>query len=265
MKTLRVHNLSISLDDTDTEIVKDFNLDIQQGEVHVLMGPNGSGKSTLANTLMGHPKYAITRGKIFIEDDTKYNIHNKTKSSHESGAIIDLTELNAHKRAKQGLFLSFQYPQEILGVSISHFLRTAYNEQHEAPISVPDFQKLLKEKMKLVQLDDLFRTRSLNHGFSGGEKKKAEILQMAILNPMFAILDETDSGLDVDALKAVTRAINAIRSSEIGILLITHYSRILDYITPDAVHIMKQGKLVKSGDKHLPKEIEKLGYAGVIS
>jgi len=243
MNTLRIDHLSISVD--DKPIVTDLSLEIKPGEIHALMGPNGSGKSTLANTLAGHPKYTVTAGHIWIGD-------------------TDITALSADKRSKAGLFLSFQYPQEIAGVTLSHFLRTALNARREKPISVLDFHKLLKEKMALLHMDPKFANRSLNEGFSGGEKKKAEILQLAILQPTFAILDETDSGLDVDALRAVTEAINAIRGPELGILLITHYTRILTYIVPDKVHVLSAGRLVKTGTKELAHQIENGGYAAVL-
>lgn len=241
--SLRIEHLNISVG--DKQIVEDLNLEIKPGEVHALMGPNGSGKSTLANTLMGHPKYTIKSGQIFIDD-------------------TEITTLSPDKRAKKGLFLSFQYPQEIAGVTLSHFLRTALNAHREKPISVLDFHKLLKEKMQLLNMDPKFANRYVNEGFSGGEKKKAEILQMAILEPKFAILDETDSGLDVDALRAVTDAINVIRGPHIGILLITHYTRILNYIQPDFVHVLSKGKLVKTGTKELAHQIEEGGYASVL-
>jgi len=224
------------------EIIRGVNLDIKPGEVHALMGPNGSGKSTLANALMGHPKYEITKGKIILDGK-------------------DITKFSPDKRAKLGLFLSFQYPSEIPGLTVSSFLRTALNSIRGTKIAVIDFHRLLKEKMASLKMDRKFGTRYLNEGFSGGEKKKAEILQMLILEPKYVILDETDSGLDVDSLKIVAEGINSLRKSkDRGILLITHYQRILDYIQPNKVHIMREGKVIKSGDSKLAKQIEKEGY-----
>ena len=218
MKKLEIRNLHVSVD--GKEILKGINLIVKAGEVHALMGPNGSGKSTLANTLMGHPKYNITKGKILLDGK-------------------DITNLSPDKRAKLGLFLSFQYPSEISGLTVSRFLRTALNSVRETQMAVIDFHRLLQEKMSLLKMDKKFGTRYLNHGFSGGEKKKMEILQMLILNPQYVILDETDSGLDVDALKIVAEGVNLLRKSkDKGLLLITHYNRILDYIKPDKVHIL---------------------------
>ena len=243
MTFLEVKNLKVKIE--DKEIVKGINLTIEKGEIVALMGPNGSGKSTLAYALMGHPRYEITSDKIILKGE-------------------DVTNISPDERAKKGLFLSFQYPQEIAGVSVSNFLRTALNAKREAsgekPISVMDFHKLLQEKMKLLKIDKSFALRYLNEGFSGGEKKRMEILQMSVLEPKIGILDEADSGLDVDALKTVANGINKIRGSEMGILLITHYQRILNYITPDKVHIMMDGKIVKSDDKKLALKVEKKGY-----
>jgi len=208
------------------------------------MGPNGSGKSTLAYALMGHPRYEITSGKILLNGE-------------------DVTKAKPDERARKGLFLSFQYPQEISGVSVSNFLRTALNARNENPISVLDFHKLLKEKMNLLKIDKSFALRYLNEGFSGGEKKRMEILQMAVLQPQIGILDETDSGLDVDALRTVAKGINDLRGKELGVLLITHYQRILNYITPDKVHIVMDGQIVKSGGKELALEVEERGYEWV--
>ena len=224
------------------EILKGVDLVLEQGKVSVIMGPNGSGKSTLASVLMGNPAYEITKGKIILDGE-------------------DITELSADKRAKKGLFLSFQYPQEIPGVTVSNFLRTAYNSINEKEISVLDFHKLLKEKLELLKIHDNLSKRYLNEGFSGGEKKRMEILQMSVLQPKFSILDETDSGTDVDALKIITNGINVVKSqSNMGILLITHYDRILQYIEADTVNIMVDGKIVKTGGKDLAHEIEKQGY-----
>ncbi|MFH1235653.1 MAG: Fe-S cluster assembly ATPase SufC, partial [Parcubacteria group bacterium] len=227
--------------------LRGISLQIKQGEVHALMGPNGSGKSTLASTLMGHPRYDVTEGTIQLGD-------------------VRLNKLGPDKRAKEGIFLSFQYPSEISGVSLQNFLRTAYNNlkrERGKPVPVLEFRKILEEKMKLLGMNPLLAKRSVNEGFSGGEKKRSEILQLAIIEPAIAILDETDSGLDVDALKAVAQGIDALRSSEIGIVLITHYSRILKYIIPDHVHILVSGKIVKSGGAELAHQIEEKGYEGI--
>lgn len=224
------------------EILKGISLNIKPGEVHALMGPNGSGKSTLAYALMGHPKYKISKGEISV-DGKKVN------------------SLSPDKRAKLGMFLSFQYPTEIPGLTVSSFLRTALNSIKSKKVAVIDFHRLLKAKMVKLKMDSKFGTRYLNEGFSGGEKKKAEILQMLILEPKYAILDETDSGLDIDALKIVSKGINELRkSNDNGILLITHYHHILDYVKPDKVHVMSAGKIVKSGKQDLAKKIEKRGY-----
>jgi Fe-S cluster assembly ATP-binding protein len=246
-KVFSIKNLKISVD--DKKIVKGINLNIPKGEIHALMGPNGSGKSTLAQAAMGHPRYQITGGSIKINGR-------------------EISNLSPDKRAHAGLFLSFQYPSEIPGVSLLNFLRTAYNQVKRTPkslITFADFKVLAKEKLKLLQMDPDFLTRSINEGFSGGEKKRAEILQLAILEPEYAILDETDSGLDVDALRIVAEGINVVRkNSKTGLLLITHYQRILEYITPDVVHIMVDGKIIKTGDAKLAKQIEKNGYRGII-
>ena len=242
--SLKLKNLHISA--ADKPIVHGLDLEIKPGEVHAIMGPNGSGKSTLANTLMGHPKYKITNGTVKL---------NK----------LDITNLTPDKRAKAGLFLSMQYPPEIPGVSISSFLRLsagALRGKTENPIT---FHKELTERMKELHIDPAFASRHINLGFSGGERKRLEILQLLILNPTYAILDETDSGLDVDALKIVAQGINRFKFPEHGILLITHYNRILEYVVPDFVHIMVAGKIVKSGRKNLAKEIEKNGYQSLIS
>ena len=241
MAFLEVKDLKVSIE--GKEILKGINLEVNKGEVVALMGPNGSGKSTLAYALMGHPKYEITNGNIIINDE-------------------DMTHADPDDRARKGLFLSFQYPQEISGVSVSNFLRTALNakRENEKPISVLDFHKLLQEKMALLKIDKSFAMRYLNEGFSGGEKKRTEILQMAVLNPKMGILDETDSGLDIDALKTVAQGVNSLKGPELGILLITHYQRILNYITPDKVHIVIDGMIVKSGGKELALQVEEKGY-----
>ncbi|MCH8003772.1 MAG: Fe-S cluster assembly ATPase SufC [Nanoarchaeota archaeon] len=246
MTFLEVKDLKVKIE--DKEILKGISLEVDKGQVVALMGPNGSGKSTLAYALMGHPRYEITSGKIFLNGE-------------------DITKAKPDERARKGLFLSFQYPQEIAGVSVSNFLRTALNAKREAskekPISVMDFHKLLQEKMKLLKIDKSFALRYVNEGFSGGEKKRMEILQMAVLKPNIGILDETDSGLDIDALRIVAIGINDLKGSELGVLLITHYQRILNYITPDKVHIVMDGKIVKSGGKELALEVEEKGYEWV--
>ena len=246
MTFLEVKDLRVKIE--DKEILKGINLEVDKGQVVALMGPNGSGKSTLAYALMGHPRYEITSGKIFLNGE-------------------DVTKAKPDERARKGLFLSFQYPQEISGVSVSNFLRTSLNAvregRNEKPVSVMDFHKLLQEKMKLLKVDKSFALRYLNEGFSGGEKKRMEILQMAVLQPSIGILDETDSGLDVDALRTVALGVNDLKGQELGVLLITHYQRILNYITPDKVHIVIDGKIVKSGGKELALEVEEKGYEWV--
>ena len=236
---LQVKDLHAEID--GKEILKGVNLEVELGKVHALMGPNGSGKSTLANVLMGHPKYQVTKGKIILNGE-------------------DITELKADERAKKGLFLSFQYPSEITGVTLNNFLRTAYNSVKKEKLSVIDFYKFLKQKMEKLHIDSSFSKRYVNEGFSGGEKKRAEILQMAVLEPKYAILDETDSGTDVDALKIIGNAVNDMKSPNKATLIITHYYRILNYITPDKVHIMINGKIVKEGGKELAEEIENYGF-----
>ncbi len=236
---LIVKDLHISID--SKKILNGVDLVVKKGEVCALMGPNGSGKSTLAYALMGHPKYQVDKGEIWYKGK-------------------NVLELAPDERAKLGLFLSFQYPQEIPGVSVSNFLRTAYNSLRPNQLSVPDFVKLLREKMKLLKIDDSFSRRYLNEGFSGGEKKRAEILQLAVLHPEMAILDETDSGLDIDSMKIVADGVNSLIGPNIGVLVITHYQRLLNYIKPDKVHIMIKGRIVKSGGKELAEELEKRGY-----
>lgn len=237
--TLDIQNLHVSID--GKEILKGITLTLEKGKVQALMGPNGSGKSTLANVLMGHPKYQITQGKILFDG-------------------VDITESTPDERARKGLFLSFQYPKEIAGVTLTNFLRAAYNTIKEKKLGVVEFHKLLQEKMQFLHLNPEFSRRYVNEGFSGGEKKKAEILQLLILEPSYAILDETDSGMDVDALKIVAEGINTMRGPERGLLLITHYCRILDYVTPDIVHIMIDGQIIKTGGKELARQIEKEGF-----
>ncbi len=227
------------------EILKGVTVTFEKGKIVALMGPNGSGKSTLAFALMGHPKYKITKGKILLDGK-------------------DITNSTADERAKQGLFLSFQHPQEITGVNLSSFLRSAVQNVKGKKIPVTDFHKLLKEKMSELGIEEQFKQRSLNVGFSGGEKKRMEILQLSLLEPKYAILDETDSGLDIDSLKLVCETINKVKSKEMGIILITHYNRILKFLTPDQVHIISKGKIIKSGGKDLAHEIEENGFAGLL-
>ena len=223
------------------EIVKGVDLEVKDDEIVALMGPNGSGKSSLANVILGNPKYTVVKGEILYKEK-------------------NILELKPHERAKLGLFLSFQYPQEISGVTVFNFLRTAYNSLNGKKISVLDFKRLLEEKMNLLKMDKNFMNRYLNEGFSGGEKKRTEILQMAVLQPDMAILDETDSGLDIDSLKVVAEGVNTLVGPNTGFLVITHYQRLLNYITPDTVHIMVKGKIVKSGGKELAHELEARGY-----
>ncbi len=243
MAQLEIKNLHVSVD--GKMILKGINLTIPKGQTVVLMGPNGSGKSTLANALMGHPSYKIEEGTVLLDG-------------------VDITSAEADERAKRGLLLSFQYPVEVQGVTLSNFLRTAYNNLHpEKKLGVMEFHRLLKEKMASLQMDTKFSTRYLNAGFSGGEKKKAEILQLSILQPQIALLDETDSGLDVDALRIISNGINQLKKKGTGFLLITHYQRILDKVIPDVVHVLVDGKIVKTGDKELAKEIEAEGFEEV--
>lgn len=238
---LEVVNLHASVD--ETEILKGVNLTVNGGEVHAIMGPNGSGKSTLAYTLMGHPRYTVTEGEVYL-------------------AGADLLDMEPDERARNGLFLAFQYPSEIPGVTVANFLRTAYNAIHgdNGGISVLEFHRLLKEKLEMLQMDESFAGRYLNEGFSGGEKKRHEILQMAILKPRVAILDETDSGLDIDALKVVADGVNSLRGPDLGVVVITHYQRILQYLKPDVVHILLDGRIVRSGGPELAEELEAKGY-----
>ncbi|MDB4012572.1 Fe-S cluster assembly ATPase SufC [Cyclobacteriaceae bacterium] len=227
------------------EILKGINLEVEAGEVHAIMGPNGSGKSTLASVLAGRDGYEITEGSIVFENK-------------------NLLDLEAEERAREGIFLAFQYPVEIPGVSTTNFLKTAMNQirQHrgEKILDAVAFLKLMKAKMKLVEIDQALLSRSLNEGFSGGEKKRNEIFQMAMLEPKLAILDETDSGLDIDALRIVAHGVNSLKSKDNASILITHYQRLLDYIVPDFVHVLFNGKIVKTGDKSLAVELEEKGY-----
>ena len=239
---LEIENLQIEID--GQEIVKGLNLEIGEGEIHAIMGPNGSGKSTLANVLMGHPRYEVTDGAITFRGE-------------------DVFELEADERAKLGMFLAFQYPSEVPGVSVANFLRTAVNSVREEELSPMDMYRLIQEKMKIMQMDPRFAERYLNEGFSGGEKKRNEILQMLMLEPRLAIMDETDSGLDIDALQVVAKGVNELRGPEFSAVIITHYQRILRYIEPDHVHVMLDGRLVTSGGKDLALELEDKGYEWV--
>ena len=227
------------------EILKGLTLTVNSGEVHAIMGPNGAGKSTLASILAGREEYEVTEGSITFEGE-------------------DLLELDTEERAHAGLFLAFQYPVEIPGVSNVNFLRTAINEirdaRGEAPISAKDFMALVREKSKIVELDSKLASRAVNEGFSGGEKKRNEIFQMAMLNPKLAVLDETDSGLDIDALRIVAKGVNSLKSADNASIVITHYQRLLDYIVPDYVHVLYDGKIVKTGNKDLALELEEKGY-----
>jgi Fe-S cluster assembly ATP-binding protein len=247
-----IENLHASIE--DKEILKGVNLTINMGEIHALMGPNGSGKSTLANVLAGHPSYEVTEGSIRFMGE-------------------DILEMEPDERAQLGIFLAFQYPTVIPGVSMANFLRMAVTNVRNAraeraagkgeevkKITPREFRRLMKEKMALLKMDDSFATRYLNEGFSGGEKKRAEILQMALLEPTMAILDETDSGLDIDALRVVSEGVNNLAGDEMGVLLITHYQRLLNYIKPDHVHIMMDGRVVQSGGPELAAELEAKGY-----
>ena len=240
---LKVENLHVSIQ--DTEILKGINLEIKSGETHAIMGQNGSGKSTLTKAIVGHPDYQITQGNIFYQGR-------------------NLCELEVEERALEGIFMAFQYPVEIPGVNNTYFLRMAYNalrkHRGEKEVDSFDFMKLIKEEMKKIKMKEEFLTRSLNEGFSGGEKKRNEILQLSILKPKLALLDETDSGLDIDALKIIAECINQHRDAERSFLLITHYRRLLDYVVPDHIHIMLDGRIVKSGGSELAEELEKVGY-----
>jgi len=229
----------------EREILKGLNLVVRKGEVHALMGPNGSGKSTLANAIMGHPKYEVTAGQILMKGE-------------------NILEMDPDERARKGLFLAFQYPCEVPGVRVGNFLRLACTARAGKEIDMMEFYDKLELKMKVLDMDEKFRNRYLNEGFSGGEKKRNEILQMMMLEPEFAVLDETDSGLDIDALKVVSRGVNELRGPDLGVLIITHYERILRYISPDFVHIMVDGKIVKSGGADLAAHLEEHGYDWIV-
>ena len=240
---IEIKNLHANIE--GKEILKGLTLTVNAGEVHAIMGPNGAGKSTLASILAGREEYEVTKGGVLFEG-------------------VDLLELSTEERAHLGLFLAFQYPVEIPGVSNVNFLRTAINETRDAkgeePISAKDFMALVREKSKIVELDSKLASRAVNEGFSGGEKKRNEIFQMAMLNPKLAVLDETDSGLDIDALRIVAKGVNSLKSPNNASIVITHYQRLLDYIVPDYVHVLYDGKIVKTGNKELALELEEKGY-----
>jgi Fe-S cluster assembly ATP-binding protein len=236
---LKINNLKVEVE--DKTILNNLDLNLEKGKVYVLMGPNGSGKSTLANVLMGNKKYDVSKGEIIYENE-------------------DLMDMPCDERAKKGIFLSFQYPQEISGVSLRTFLKTALESVSDKKIRFIEFDNLLDEKLKRLKIDKEFVQRYINENFSGGEKKKSEMLQMLVLNPKLVILDETDSGLDIDALKIISQAINSFKDKDKTILIITHYKRILDFIKPDVVFVMKKGKIVHQGDLRLVDELENKGY-----
>lgn len=245
MSELDIRNLHVGID--GKEILKGVNLVVRQGEVHALMGPNGTGKSTLAYALMGHPNYEVTEGEVWFKGQ-------------------NILELEPDQRSHEGLFLAFQYPVAIPGVSVANFLRAAINAKRRAintedkGIPIPEYRKMLKETMDLLKMDHSFAGRYLNEGFSGGEKKRAEVLQMAALRPEIAVMDETDSGLDIDALRIVSEGVNTLSGPDLGVLVITHYQRILNYIKPDMVHIMMGGRIVESGGAELALHLEEHGY-----
>lgn len=243
---LEIRNLHARVEEGEAEILKGVDLVVEAGQVHALMGPNGSGKSTLAKVIAGHPGYEVTEGEILYRGR-------------------DILELEPDERSRAGIFLAFQYPAEIPGVSIANFLRTALNARLDEgeELDVFEFQARLTEKMKLLEVDESFATRYVNDGFSGGEKKRNEIFQMALLEPKLAILDETDSGLDIDALRVVADGVNALRSPERSMIVVTHYQRLLDYIQPDHVHVLAKGRIIRSGGKELALELEEKGYGWI--
>ena len=241
---LQVVNLHAEIAEEGTEILRGVDLEIGEGEIHAIMGPNGSGKSTLSKVISGHPSYEVTDGDILFRGES----------------ILDV---DPAERAQSGIFLAFQYPVEIPGVSIANFMRTALNAKRGEEMDIFDFQDLLIEKMQLLEMDPTFAERSVNEGFSGGEKKRNEILQLALLEPTLAVMDETDSGLDIDALKVVSAGINKIKSqhqTDMAVLLITHYQRMLNYVKPDYVHVMVDGRIIRSGGPELALELEEKGY-----
>ena len=240
---LKIENLHVSIE--DKEILKGLSLDVKPGEIHAIMGPNGSGKSTLSSVIAGSEDYEVVKGNIFYNDE-------------------NIEDLSAEERANKGIFMSFQYPVEIPGITVTNFIKTAINSnlkaRGEKEMPAGDMLKKIREKSKLLEIDSKFLSRSLNEGFSGGEKKRNEIFQMAMLEPSLAILDETDSGLDIDALKIVANGVNKLKNDDNAIIIITHYQRLLDYILPDFVHVLQDGKITKSGDKSLALELEEKGY-----
>ena len=251
MPDLVIRNLHANITGTNTEILKGIDLQMSKGEIHAIMGPNGSGKSTLSHVLMGHPGYEVTEGEVLFE-----------------GA--NLLDLAADQRSRAGLFLSFQYPFAVPGVTVANFIRMAVNAHRKGgpdgvdnPVRIPEFRKQILEAMELLHIDKSMASRSLNDGFSGGEKKRFEILQMAMLQPKIAILDETDSGLDIDALRIVSDGINRLVGPNMGTLIITHYQRILDYVKPDQIHVLMDGRIVRSGGAELAHELETSGYADI--
>jgi Fe-S cluster assembly ATP-binding protein len=240
--TLEVRGLHATVE--GKEILRGIDLTVRQGEIHALMGPNGSGKSTLSNVIMGRPGYVVTEGTVLLNDE-------------------DITALTADERAKRGLFLAMQYPTEIPGVSVVNFLRTAYNSIKGGQVSALEFRKHMKTQMERLGVEDSMVQRYVNQGFSGGEKKRNEVLQLAVLEPAIALLDETDSGLDIDSLKLVAESVNDLAGPDLGVLIITHYQRMLNYITPAFVHVMMQGKIVRSGGPELAHQLEDKGYEGI--
>ena len=241
---LKVEDLHVAVD--GKEIVNGLSLTVPAGEVHAIMGPNGSGKSTLANALMGHPRYQVTAGRVLLKGE-------------------DITDLPPDERAQKGLFLAMQYPTSIPGVTMVNFLRAALKAVQGHDVPIREFRQRLMEALALLKMDESFARRYVNEGFSGGEKKRAEVLQMGMLKPSMAIMDETDSGLDIDALRTVSEGINALRNPEMGILLITHYQRMLNYIEPDKVHVLYKGRIVRSGGSELAAELEAQGYDWITS
>ncbi|AGB20243.1 Fe-S cluster assembly ATPase SufC [Thermoanaerobacterium thermosaccharolyticum] len=240
---LEIKNVKAEVD--GKEILKGLNLTIKKGEIHAIMGPNGSGKSTLCNVIMGNPHYKVTNGEILFEGE-------------------DIVKLKVNERAKKGIFLSFQSPEEIPGITVDNFIRTSLSAVTNKNMPMLQFAKSMKEKMDMLDMKPEYRTRYLNVGFSGGEKKKSEILQMAMLNPKLVMLDEIDSGLDIDALRVVAETVRKLKTDDMSILIITHYNRILDYLEPDVISVLANGRIVKEGDKNLAKELEKTGYESIL-